>query len=85
MYPAVGQDDIYAAGMQRHPVEAGNLLAVHEIPGQRTADVGHMHPYLMGAPGLELELDQRVPPVGGGRPIVGDGMLPPGATHRFMP
>ena len=43
--------------METLPVQKGNLLLrpVERVAGHRMPDIGHMHPNLMGAPGLQPE------------------------------
>ncbi len=54
---------------------------VQEVPGEGTAQVGHVDADLMGAPGLQLQLHQGAGTADAQHPVMGAGGLTAG-VHR---
>lgn len=53
-----GMKETEGMGMESLTVDERIIRTVQEITGQRVTDIGHVHPYLMGAPGFQTKAYQ---------------------------
>ena len=74
--PGDGVEEGEPGGVEGGPGDqAVSLRAVEKVPGEGVADVGHVHPDLVGAASVQLQLHQGPAPAGAEHPVAGDGRL----------
>ena len=72
--------------MQALPAQGGDHTprSVHRISGQRVTDIGHVHPNLVGASGLQYTANMRKVPKSLQHTIMGGGRLAVLLGHRHF-
>ena len=76
-FPGEGMLHPQQGAVQAVAGQQGLVRPIDGIASQRMADMGHMHPDLMGTPGLQPEAHQGDGPIGIQGLPVGDAGLPP--------